>query len=144
MHKLNKYMHVFYIANLSSKRKWSEPLGEKVDNMHERKDLIDLIGKLQKQKNGVWKRTAELLAKSRRKRIEVNLSKIDAYAQENSTVLVPGKVLGTGNITKKITISAFAFSKNAQKTIHETGSTIMSIDELLSQNPEGKGVYILI
>lgn len=112
--------------------------------MHERNDLIDLIDKLQKEKKGIWKRTAELLAKPRRKRIEVNVSKIDAYAPEGSTILVPGKVLGSGRLSKKLTIAAFMFSDGARKAISEGGAKAISIDELFSQNPDGKSVIILV
>ncbi len=112
--------------------------------MHERKDLNDLIDKLQKQKKGVWKRTAELLGKPRRRRVEVNLSKIEAYAPEGSTVLVPGKVLGAGRMSRKLTIAAFSFSEGARKAISEGGAKIITIDELFAQNPEGKSVVILI
>ncbi len=112
--------------------------------MHERKDLNDLIDKLKKSKRGIWRRAAELLAKPRRKRVEVNVSKIESYAPDGSTVLVPGKVLGTGRISRKLTIAAFSFSESAKKAISEGGAKGMSIDELLAQNPEGKSVVILI
>lgn len=112
--------------------------------MHERKDLNDLIYKLQKEKKGIWKRTAELLAKPRRRRVEVNLSKIDEYAPEGSTILVPGKVLGAGRLSRKLTIAAFAFSESAKKAISEGGAKGISIGELFSQNPEGKSVVILV
>ncbi len=112
--------------------------------MHERNDLNDLIGKLQKEKKGIWKRTAELLGKPRRKRIEVNLSKIEVYAPEGSTVLVPGKVLGAGRISRKVSVAAFSFSQSARKAISDGGSKAMSIDELFAQNPDGKSVVILV
>lgn len=112
--------------------------------MHERKDLNDLVLILQKERKEIWKRTAELLAKPRRKRVEVNISKIQEYGIENSTVLVPGKVLGTGKFSKKFTVAAFAFSETARKAINESGGKILSIKDLLSQNPEGKSVVIII
>jgi large subunit ribosomal protein L18e len=112
--------------------------------MHERNDLNGLIGKLQKQDKGIWKRAAELLSKPRRNRVEVNLSKIEQYAPEGSTVLVPGKVLGAGKISRKLTIAAFSFSDGAKKAISEGGAKTLTIDELFSQNPDGKSVVILI
>ncbi|MFA5077097.1 MAG: 50S ribosomal protein L18e [Candidatus Micrarchaeia archaeon] len=112
--------------------------------MHERKDLNDLIEKLQKEKKGLWKRTAQLLSRPRRKRVEVNVSKIDSYASEGATILVPGKVLGTGRLTKKVTVAAFMFSEGAKKAITEGGSKSLTIGELFQQNPEGKSVVLFI
>lgn len=112
--------------------------------MHERNDLTELIEKLRKQKNGVWKRAADFLDKPRRKRVEVNLSKIEAYAPEGSTVLVPGKVLGAGRISRKLTVAAFSFSESAKKAMAEGGAKTLSIEDLVSQNPDGKSVVILI
>ena len=112
--------------------------------MHERKDLTDLIVSLKKQKKGIWKRTAEILGKPRRRRVEVNLSKIEKYALEGSTVLIPGKVLGSGRITRKLTIAAFSVSEGAKKAIAESGSTLITIGELAEKNPEGKSVVILV
>ncbi|MEW6529145.1 MAG: 50S ribosomal protein L18e [Candidatus Micrarchaeota archaeon] len=112
--------------------------------MHERTDLNNLIDLLKKEKKGIWKRAAELLSKPRRTRVEVNLSKIDKYASQGSTILIPGKVLGAGRITKKITIAAFSFSESAKKTIVQGGADIISINKLFSQNPSGKSIIILI
>lgn len=112
--------------------------------MHERTDLNNLIDRLYKEKRRIWKRTAELLSRPRRRRVEVNLSKIERYASEGSTVLVPGKVLGTGKLTKKVNVAAFSTSESAKKIMNEAGATFLSIEKLLEQNPEGKSVIILI
>jgi large subunit ribosomal protein L18e len=113
-------------------------------DMHEREDLKALIGKLQLEKKGIWKRAAELLSKPRRRRVEVNVGKIGQYAPEGATVLVPGKVLGTGKLNKKITVAAFMFSDGAKKALLESGAKAIGIEELFKQNPEGKSVFILI
>lgn len=107
-------------------------------------DLNGLINTLQKEKKGIWKRTAELLSRPRRRRVEVNVSKIVEYAPEGSTILVPGKVLGEGRMTKKLTVAAFSFSAGARKAMTEGGAKTISINELFAQNPEGKSVVILI
>ncbi len=112
--------------------------------MHERTDLNDLIYILKKEKKRIWKRTAELLSRARRKRVEVNVRKIEKYASEGSTILIPGKVLGAGRMTKKITIAAFSFSEGAKKAIIEGGAKMISINELFSQNSEGKSVIVFI
>lgn len=105
--------------------------------------LASLIRKLNRDKNPIWQRVASELAKPRRKKVEVNLSKIEQYAKPGTTVLIPGKVLGSGNLTKNVKIVAFGFSESAKKLISATGSQALSIEELLASNPKGEGVFLL-
>ena len=105
--------------------------------------LALLIRKLSRDKNPIWQRVASELAKPRRKKVEVNLSKIEQYAKPGATVLIPGKVLGSGNLTKKIKIAAFDFSESARKLITANGSQALSIEELMALNPEGNGVILI-
>jgi len=119
----------------------------KGDNMKKKtKDnpvLASLIDSLCREKKPIWKRVAEELSRSRRQRAEVNLSKLDAYAEDGGTVLVPGKVLGTGVLSKKVTVAAFSFSDSAKKLIKDAGGKTVSIDGLCKANPEGRGVILL-
>jgi large subunit ribosomal protein L18e len=94
------------------------------------------------QQAPLWKRIAEDLEKPSRSRRIVNLFKIDANAADGDTVIVPGKVLGEGTLTKKITVVAFAFSDEARGKIAHAGK-VMSITELVKSNPKGKKVKIL-
>ncbi len=108
-------------------------------NIHLRK----LISELNKQKKPIWKRVAKDLEKPRRIRRIVNLSRINRYAKDGETVIVPGKVLGDGVLEKKVEIAAFQFSQSAKSKIESVGGTVLSIQELLKKNPEAKGVKLL-
>ena len=90
-----------------------------------------------------WKRVMEDLNRSTRQRREVNVYKIDKFAQEGETVLVPGKVLSVGEMHKKVNVAAFNFSSEARRKIADAKGKVLSIKELLQQNPEGKRVRIL-
>ena len=105
--------------------------------------LLSLIETLLKTKKPVWRKVAYELSRPRRQRVEVNLSKIDQYAPDDATVIVPGKVLGSGAISKKVTVAAFTFSESAKKLISSAGGKIVTIDGLQKTNPEGRGVMIL-
>ena len=105
--------------------------------------LVSLIQKLRIATKPIWRKVAYELAKSRRARIEVNLRKLDTYVKNGETILVPGKVLGSGQISKKATVAAFAFSGSAKQLITQAGGKTITIEELLSNNPEGKNVLIL-
>ncbi|MBD3210220.1 50S ribosomal protein L18e [Candidatus Micrarchaeota archaeon] len=105
--------------------------------------LLALIQELMKNKKPFWRKVANELSRPRRKKVEVNLSKIDTYGADDSTVLVPGKVLGTGSLSKKMTIAAFSFSESAKRMIGEAGCKAVSIESLHKDNPEGRNVAIL-
>lgn len=107
--------------------------------------LIVYLEKASKKNNAkIWKYVAELLSKPRRKRIEVNLYKIDKLAKDNDTVLIPGKVLGIGEVNKKVKIAAWKFSEAALKKLKEKNIEVLSIKELVEKNPKGSNVKIII
>ena len=109
--------------------------------------LIALIHELKKQANEndapIWKDIALRLEKSSRNWPEVNLDRISRYTGEKETALIPGKVLSTGDLTKKVSIAAWSFSEKSQEKIKKAGGKYMSIEELLKSNPKGKDVRIL-
>jgi large subunit ribosomal protein L18e len=109
--------------------------------------LISLIHELKKQANEkdvpIWKDIALRLAKSSKNWPEVNLNRISKYTNEKETAIIPGKVLSTGNLTKKVTIAAWSFSEKSQEKIKKAGGKYMSIEELLKSNPDGKDIRIL-
>ena len=108
--------------------------------------LQELIKELRKKsfehKCNLWSRLAEDLEKSSRQRREVNLYKINAYAGDNETVVVPGKVLATGVLDHKVTVAAFSFSGAAIEKINQIGKAI-HIKDLIKDNPKGKKIRIL-
>ena len=61
--------------------------------------LIDLLKKESKEKQAaIWLDIAEYLSKTRSHRISVNLSTINRNTKRAETVVVPGKILGSGSI----------------------------------------------
>ena len=106
--------------------------------------LLDLITELNKQEKGVWKKTAQLLSRPTRQRPWINLSKIDRHTKKDEIVLVPGKVLSSGNISKPLTIAAWRFSETAKEKIEKAKGKIISIQKLMKENPKGNGVRVMI
>jgi len=100
------------------------------ENMIENEYLIDTIRTLKKDKRKFWKAVARLLEKPRRKRIVVNIEKINKLADDGKVVVVPGKVLGKGELTKNITIAAFSYSKKAKDIIEKARSRAITIKEV--------------
>jgi large subunit ribosomal protein L18e len=110
----------------------------------ENKKLLALIGNLMGAEKDVWKKAAKELSKPTRRRPQVNVSKIEEHVNAGETVLVPGKVLGAGHISKKVDVAAFSCSSSARALIEASGGKFMSIEELMKANPEGKNVRILV
>ena len=90
----------------------------------------------------LWKRIATDLERSTRNRRAVNVYKIDAHAKDGEIIIVPGKVLGDGEMTKKVTVAAYQFSDIAREKIAKNGK-VLTIQELMKQNPKGAKVRIL-
>jgi len=86
---------------------------------------------------------AEELSKSERIRVEVNLTRIERNAKNGEIVVVPGKVLGDGELKKPVTIAASNFSMSAMEKISKAGGKAITLAELFEQNPKGTGVKIL-
>ncbi len=92
----------------------------------------------------IWYRVAELLDRPKSRRAEVNLAKIAKYAMDSSIIVVPGKVLGSGNLNANITIGAFSYSESALNKIIASGSKALTISEVVRMNPKGSGVKIIV
>jgi large subunit ribosomal protein L18e len=109
--------------------------------------IVALIAQLRKesasQKAGLWTRIAEDLELPTRKRRVVNLSRLNRFTKANETVIVPGKVLGSGLLEHSIVVAAFAFSDGAKERIEQAKGKCITIAELLKQNPKGKDVRII-
>ena len=56
----------------------------------------------------IWKKLRSFILKPSSSRRIVNLTKIDKITKDNDVLFVPGKVLGTGNISHKILLCSFS------------------------------------
>ncbi|WP_290901424.1 50S ribosomal protein L18e [Ferroglobus sp.] len=107
--------------------------------------LIDTLLKASAENNAkIWKDVAERLAKPTKHMAEVNVGKIERHLKDNEVALIPGKVLGAGEISRAVKVAAFKFSESAKRKIEKAGGTCMSIEELIKENPKGSNVRILV
>ena len=105
---------------------------------------IDNLKAITRDNNAaIWRDIALRLEKPKRNWAEANLSKIERYAKDGETILVPGKVLAAGSISRKVTVAAYSFSDAAAKAIVAAGGKTLSIEELAKENPKGTGVRIM-
>ena len=104
--------------------------------------IADLKSAARNSETNVWSDVADRLEKPRSTHAEVNLGRIERYAQESETVVVPGKVLGSGVLQKEVDVAAVDFSGTAQTKIEQVGDT-MKLEEALEQNPDGTNVRVI-
>lgn len=106
--------------------------------------LISLLKTTSRENDvNIWRDIADRLEAPSKNYAEVNLSKINRYATNGDTIIVPGKVLGTGMLELSVRVAALNFSESASEKIREAQGECMSIEQLLSDNPKGSRVRIL-
>lgn len=92
-----------------------------------------------KNESKIWKRVATELERPTRKRRHINLQDIDKNSNDGETVLIPGKVLATGELTKQVKVAAWQFSASATEKIKDA----ISISQLMKDNPKGSKIKLL-
>ncbi len=109
--------------------------------------VIQLVKELRKastkNKAPIWSKIAEFATKPTSVRKTINVNEINHLTKDNAIVVFPGKVLGTGIISHKITISSLGISNSAATKIIEAGGKVITFDEMMAKNPTGKGVVML-
>ncbi len=104
-------------------------------------ELIESI--LIARKNQSWKRVSEILSRPRRLMTKLNLDQIEQESKEGDTIVVPGKVLSQGDISKKIKIAAVSFSEKALEKLKNKKCEVADIKQEIKENPQAQGVKVL-
>jgi large subunit ribosomal protein L18e len=116
-------------------------------NIHKRKLIRQLEKLSDKTDKAIWEKVSEILSRPRRKRVAVNIGKINRLANDGEIIIVPGKVLGGGLLEKKLVVIAESFSKTAWQKILDNGGKPYTLYDVVS-NPslvEGKkGLKLVI
>ena len=98
-------------------------------------------GKLPKKE--IWQKLSHEAGKPVRKRVEMNLSRLEALTKDGEIVLFPGKVLGAGAFSRKITIAARGYTKGTKEKIEKAGGKCVSFEEIAKAHPKGTNVVFL-
>ena len=107
-------------------------------------DKQELLKKLWSTKRRIWRTVAKKLSNRRKDNVIVNLGRINKLANPNETIVVPGKVLASGDLDKKIILAAYAFSNDCEEKVKKAKGECISIQKLMEKNPEGNNVKIII
>jgi large subunit ribosomal protein L18e len=98
---------------------------------------------LKKNKVPIWKAVLKELSRSRSNRRQVNVGQLAHVTKDKEVVIVPGKILGSGEISHKLTIWCFSISEAAASKVLDAGGKILALDSLIKKFPDGKGVRII-
>lgn len=99
-------------------------------------ELVSTIIKLKKTNPLV----AKELSKPKRRWASVNLEELNDLKGD---VIIAGKILGSGELTKKKKIVAWGASEKARERIKSAGGEFVSIVEEVIKNPELKNLELV-
>lgn len=105
--------------------------------------IWSLRNAFKRRKAPIWRALQGELAGPRANWREINVRRLAEITKADEVVVVPGKVLGTGSLTHKLTVCAFSISETAARKIKESGGNVVTFDDLINKHPEGKGVRII-
>lgn len=91
----------------------------------------------------IWADIAQRLQKPARQRASVNVGKLDRLCKKGETVIIPGKLLAGGAISKAINVACANCSVQACEKIKAAGGKCLTIEELMKAKPKGSDVRII-
>ena len=104
-------------------------------------ELVDTIRN--SIKNEKWIAVARILSGSSGNQSSVNLDEIEKNTKAGETVVVPGRVLSNGELSKKVRICALGISNKAIEKLKETKSEFVTILDEIKKNPKAEGIKLI-
>mgnify|MGYP001594835139 CR=1 FL=1 len=101
-------------------------------------NLRKLIVQLRRTKEKPFTDVARYLEKSRRSKKVVNVGRLAKLGGKEDTLIVPGKVLGVGEINKSINVYAWSFSREAKQKIQKAGGQTFYLNDLVKDKPKAR------
>jgi len=109
--------------------------------------LVDLIGALKNagrtNEAPLWRDIASRLEKPSRNWAQVNVSKLDDHLGAGENAVIPGKLLGDGEVSKAYTVIAFSASASAKAKIAKAGGKVLTFPEAIKAYPKGQNCRII-
>jgi len=115
-----------------------------IEKQTNRKTNLNLVATIKlTKKNDAWLNVAGMISGPKRKRLDVNLDKINDESNDGEIIVVPGKVLSQGEVDKNLKVVALSFSEKAREKLLKAKCEVSTIAEEVKKNPSAKGVKIL-
>lgn len=94
-------------------------------------------------KNKSWSEVSSKLSGSSRAQKTISLGQIETIAKDGESVLIVGKVVSQGNLTKKVKIISLGISESAKEKLKESKSEFSTILEEITKNPKMEKIRVL-
>ena len=108
----------------------------KISKRMERKTNPELVETISLAKKNNQLELAKKLSSSTKNQSKINLD--DLNKLKESKIIVVGKVLGKGQIERKVEVAALGFSESAESKLKKSGSKIMLIKDAVKNKFDGK------
>lgn len=109
--------------------------------------LVDLVAALKdagrENEAPIWRDIASRLEKPSRNWAQVNVSKVETAARDGENVVIPGKLLGSGDLSRACTVIAWKASASAKAKVAAAGGKVLSLKEGVESFPKGEKCRIL-
>jgi large subunit ribosomal protein L18e len=99
-------------------------------------NMLAVISKLKKNKE--YSSIVKNLSRPRRSKNAVNVGKLEKIGKNSPVIVVPGKVLGVGSLSKPVTVYAWHFSKQAKEKIEKAGGRALSLEKLTEEKQKAR------
>ena len=145
----NKVRLILYIRHRLAANPIGLPLAMSLKRINRKSnsELVKAITNLKdasrKNEAPLWRSVALRLEGPSQNWPSVNISKLEYNVDKNSKVVIPGKLLGAGTITKKMTVTAYSFSQTAVEKIEAAGGKCLSYSDFIKSNPKGTNVMVI-
>ena len=107
------------------------------------KTIMDLKEASRKNDAPLWRSIATRLEGSSRNWPSVNISKLEYNINKNGKAIIPGKLMGTGIVTKKMTVAAYSFTDSAKEKIQSAGGKCLTYNEMIKATPKGTDIVVI-
>jgi large subunit ribosomal protein L18e len=94
-------------------------------------------------KNAPWKQVAKILSGPTRSFSKINLKDIDSDSKPGDTIVIPGKILSQGNLSKKLKLCALSISASALNKLSDSKSEFSNIISEIKSNSKAEGIKLL-
>ncbi len=109
--------------------------------------LVELIGALKNagrtNEAPLWRDIASRLEKPSRNWAQVNVSKLETVVSQGENAVIPGKLLGAGEVSRAVTVIAYSASTSAKAKIAKAGGKVLSFQEAVKAYPKGQNCRIV-
>lgn len=112
-----------------------------ISKRNKRKRNPEIVETIQLAKKNGLMDLAKRLSSPRKNYSNVNLGDLEKIREDE--ILVIGKVLGSGEIKKKIRVAALSFSEQARKKLEKAGCEIKSIKNAIENDNKLNGIKVI-